>query len=84
MGSGKHMEVDSHLRAAVDKRGADKVAFVPLEKTDVEQLYLKLHKDGQQPPEFTKEQLQDAVTSVQNTKHRKTDEGSVRTGGANG
>ena len=86
LGSGKDepMEVDSHQRAAGDKRGADKVALVALEKADVEQLYLKLHKDGQQPPDFTREQLQDAVTSVQNTKHRKTDEGSVRTGGSNG
>ena len=82
-GKGDSMEVDPSLRAAADKRGADKVQLVALEKDDIEQLFFKLHKDGK-VSDFTQEQLSDAVNSVQNTKHRKTDEGVVRTGGSNG
>ena len=82
-GKGDGMEVDSSVRGAADKRGADKVQFVTLEKDDIEQLFFKLHKDGK-ISDFTQEQLSDAVNSVQNTKHRKTDEGVVRTGGSNG
>ena len=78
------MQEDPQQRAPPDKRGADQVVFVPLAKSDVEQLWQELHKDGQQPSEWTKEQLLEAVTSVQNTKHRKTEEGLVRTGGSNG
>ena len=58
--------------------------FVPLAKPDVEELWQELHKDGKQLSEVTKEELLEAVTSVQNTKHRRTAEGSVRTGGSNG
>ena len=82
-GKGDSMEVDLSLRAAADKRGADKVQFVALEKDDIEQLFFKLHKDGNFS-DFTQEQLEDAVSSVQNTKHRKTEEGAVRTGGSDG
>ena len=66
------------------ERGAEEVQFVALVKEDVEALWQQLHKDGQQPAEWTKEQLAEAVTSVQNTKHRKTEQGSMRTGGSTG
>ncbi|CAK0902599.1 unnamed protein product [Prorocentrum cordatum] len=48
--------------------------FVALIKGDVEQLWKQLHKGGQQPSPWTKEQLEEAVTSAQSTKHRKTAE----------
>ena len=67
-----------------DKRGAKEVQFVDLVKEDVEDLWQQLHKDGQQPAEWTKEQLAEAVKQVQHTKHRKTEAGSLRTGGSPG
>ena len=75
------METEQAERDRADKRAALEVQFVHLAKDDVEQLWQQLHKDGQQPTEWTKEQLTEAVVNVQRTKHRRTTDGSVETGG---
>ena len=64
-----------------DKRGA---AWVELAKDDVGALWQQLLNSGQQPSEWTNEQLDEAFTQVQNTKHRKTEAGFLSTGGASG
>ena len=78
---GKPPEGDDKERARTDKRDAGRVHFAPHVKEDIEQLWNKMHGDGG-PSAWTKEQLFEAVTNVQNTKHRNTAEGiSVKTGG---
>ena len=74
------MDLDQAERDRADKRAAHEVQFVHLAKDDVEQLWQHMHKDGP-PSEWTKEQLSEAVVNVQRTKHRKTTDGQVYTGG---
>eukprot|EP00959_Pyramimonas_sp_CCMP1952_P414617 8687213-Pyramimonas_sp.AAC.1 len=54
-----------------DERCAKAVQLVEFAKEDVEALWAILGRQAQPASEWTKEQLQTAIESVQNTKHRR-------------